>query len=119
MVYSITNKIQKAADQLVFSSGVRGWNMDDCAEEAGITKKTLYRYVSSKEKLVEDVLLRFIRETQVTLSKSLESEADFISGINTILSLLPQMLLRINSNVIQSIFKAYPDVKSVVIRERV
>ena len=72
-------RINKAADELVFTYGVRGWNMNDCAQEAGITKRTLYRYIDSKEQLVEMVLKRFIRKTQLTLASALEKEEDFQS----------------------------------------
>ncbi len=35
-------RIKKSARTLIFAYGVKGWNMDDCAREAGITKRTLY-----------------------------------------------------------------------------
>ena len=58
----IKQKIDKAAEKIIFSYGIRGWNMSEFANEAGITKRTLYKYVNSKEELVENALLSFIKD---------------------------------------------------------
>lgn len=42
--------------------GVRNVTMDDVARELGISKKTLYQFVSSKDELVEQVVLNHIIE---------------------------------------------------------
>ncbi|MFZ4634628.1 MAG: TetR/AcrR family transcriptional regulator [Saprospiraceae bacterium] len=42
--------------------GVRNVTMDDVARELGISKKTLYQFVSSKDELVEQVVLKHIIE---------------------------------------------------------
>lgn len=111
-------KIKKAAKKLVFIYGVKGWNMDDCAREAGITKRTLYQYIDSKEKLVEMVLIGFIRETQQNLARELIDISNFQAGLEKILNIFPRMVLKMDSKIIQDIFKQYPTIEEHVIQER-
>src|SRR5665647_2455459 len=39
--------------ELFFEFGIKNLNMDDISRKLGISKKTLYRYVKSKEDLIE------------------------------------------------------------------
>lgn len=48
--------IQKAAQELFQSNGFIGTSMDKIAEQAGVTKQTVYRYFESKEALFKSVL---------------------------------------------------------------
>lgn len=48
--------IQKAAQELFQSNGFIGTSMDKIAEQAGVTKQTVYRYFESKEALFKSAL---------------------------------------------------------------
>ena len=114
----IKNKIEKSARMLIFAYGVRGWNMDEFAAEAGITKRTLYKYVDSKEKLVEDTLIAYIREIQSTLSESLKDVENFQEGIERIIDIYPAMILKIDSKVVRDIFNKYPFIEEAVVKQK-
>ncbi len=58
----VQKKVQECVKKLLFTRGVKGWNMDMLAAEAGLAKNTLYKIVESKEKVVEQVVLDRIRE---------------------------------------------------------
>lgn len=49
-------QILEKSRQLFYSYGVRSLSMDDISRHMGISKKTLYQYVSSKDDLVEKVM---------------------------------------------------------------
>jgi len=49
-------KIQQAAQKLFQSNGFIGTSMDKIAEEADVTKQTVYRYFESKEALFKSTL---------------------------------------------------------------
>jgi AcrR family transcriptional regulator len=49
-------RIQKAAQKLFQSNGFIGTSMDKIAEEADVTKQTVYRYFESKEALFKSAL---------------------------------------------------------------
>ncbi len=50
------NQILERVTALFMRYGIKSMTMDDVARELGISKKTLYTYVSNKEELVEKVL---------------------------------------------------------------
>ncbi|MDO9491609.1 TetR/AcrR family transcriptional regulator [Acetobacterium sp.] len=111
-------KINKAAQTLVFLYGIKGWNMDECAKEAGVTKRTLYKYIDSKEKLVEKVLFDYIQNTQAALVQQLSNIPDFLTGLETILDIYPALIMKMNSRVIQDIFKQFPTIEEHLINNR-
>ena len=92
--------------------------MSEFADEAGITKRTLYKYVNSKEELVENALLSFIKDVQGRLSDELKQSKNFQSIFEKIIEIYPTLITKINSKVIKEIFVQYPAVEESVIRER-
>lgn len=114
----IKKKIDRAARTIIFTYGIRGWNMNEFANEAGITKRTLYRYVESKEALVKNALIDFIKETQCKLGEELKGILDFQTGIEHIINIYPSMIIKMNSRVLKSIFLQYPSIEEAVVRER-
>lgn len=114
----IQNKINKVASFYIFTYGIRGWNMDEFSAEAGITKRTLYKYVESKEKLVENFLINYIISVQNELSNQLTNVTDFQSGINHIVSIYPNLIIKMQSRIINDIFTQYPNIEQTVIKER-
>ncbi len=117
MVYDkeqVLEKIERAANTLIFTRGIKGWNMDDCAGEAGITKRTLYQYIESKEKLIEFVLLNFITETQKTITAELSFCKDFYTGFKKIQERFPSLIIKMDALILRSIFLSYPDIEKKV-----
>lgn len=112
------NKIYKAAQNLIFLYGIKGWSMDDFAKEAGLTKRTLYQYIDSKEELVEKILMDYIQNTQSNLVMQLREKPDFFTGLETILDIYPDMIMKLNSRVIEDIFKQYPSIEQHLIEKR-
>lgn len=49
----MTNRILSAADEVLTAAGRHPWSMATVAERAGISRRTLYRYFSSKPDLIE------------------------------------------------------------------
>lgn len=114
----IQNKINQAASYYIFTCGVRGWNMDELASTAGITKRTLYKYVESKEKLVGNFLINYIRETQRELIDNLNAADNFKSGINYIIEIYPSLIIKLESRIMSDIFTQYPNIEEAIINER-
>jgi AcrR family transcriptional regulator len=66
--------IQKARD-LFFLYGLKSVSMDDLAKQAGISKKTIYQFVSDKNELIEKVVEELVQCHKQALKKSVkESE---------------------------------------------
>lgn len=115
----IDKKIQTAANQLVFTLGYRGWNMNDCAEAAGITKRTLYKYIDSKEKLILNTLEHFILSIQEKLFNIAIIETDYLKALYAMVDIFPQLIKRMDTRAIAEIFKEYPDIEKRIIQERI
>lgn len=114
----IQSKINQATSYYIFTYGVRGWNMDELASTAGITKRTLYKYVESKEKLVENFLIDYIRKTQRKIVDNLNAADDFKSGINYIIEIYPTLIINLESRIMSDIFTQYPNIEEAIINER-
>ncbi|MDC7126533.1 MAG: TetR/AcrR family transcriptional regulator [Spirochaetales bacterium] len=114
----IQNKIDKSAQELIFNYGIKGWSMDTCAKDAGITKRTLYHYIDSKENLVERVLVNYIRSVQNELSNRLNAAKDFQAAIDVMIDIFPKLITRMDSRVFRDIFTNYPLLEKKIIEER-
>ncbi|MDD1012300.1 TetR/AcrR family transcriptional regulator [Pseudomonas rubra] len=55
---STSEKIAESALQLFYRQGYHGTGVEQLSQEAGVTKKTLYRHFPSKELLIEAALQR-------------------------------------------------------------
>lgn len=94
----IVNILEKATE-LFYEYGIRNLNMDEISKGIGISKKTLYQFVSSKEDLLEKVFQYEERKWHLLPSKIEE-------GLNAIDFLLQASLL-----VSEEFFKINPKVK--------
>ncbi|QUI25301.1 TetR/AcrR family transcriptional regulator [Vallitalea pronyensis] len=108
----------KTAKAFIFEYGIRGWNMDEFAKEVGITKRTLYKYMNSKESLIEAALVDYIKETQKELADQLNHTADFNSGIHIILHIFPELVTKMQSKIIKDIYKHYPSIEKTIFQKR-
>lgn len=116
--HNIQYQINLTAKQFVFTHGVRGWSMDEFAAEAGITKRTLYKYVASKEKLVQQALIQSIRDIIQTIEQLLSSDPHLEAGIDHIVNAYSDLVQQMDTRMIHDIFKQYPHLESIVVNER-
>ena len=107
----------KASD-FVFQLGVSGWSMDDLATEIGVTKRTLYKFVSSKENVVEQVVIRFIQSVQDRIADCIASEPDYYAAMMKVIEIFPLLLDRLTSRTMQEIFLEYPNIEREVYNRR-
>src|SRR5258708_38544363 len=54
--------------RLLMERGYANLNMDELAEEVGISKPTLYQYFNSKDELVAQAMVRMLEKTEEQLS---------------------------------------------------
>lgn len=114
----ITDRVYSVASSHIFRTGLKGWHMDQLAEECGLTKRTLYKIVPNKEALVEQVMLKFINSVQENLSAVLKESKNFKQSISDMADLFPQLVSGTNSGIIQEIFLEYPAIEEKLIKQR-
>jgi len=101
--------IEKSA-QLFKSSGIRTNTMDDIASAVGISKKTLYQWVSDKNELITEVINQEYTETQSTLEKICLESANSIDELIRINAFIINFLKSINPVAISDIKKLYQNI---------
>ncbi|WP_061213033.1 TetR/AcrR family transcriptional regulator [Syntrophomonas wolfei] len=68
--------------------GLHGFTVDELASQAGISKRTIYRYFRSKDEIIEAAVNRFLVEVAAAADHILAVESDPINIINYILNYL-------------------------------
>ena len=85
----------KRVEELFFKLGVKSITMDDVARELGISKKTLYAFVESKDDLVSKVMDRHMSEQcqfdEVLHAESTNAVDQMVRVIRQVISELSQM----------------------------
>jgi len=115
---NIRERVIHCAGEYVLQRGIRGWNMDQLAAAAGITKRTLYKIIVSKEELIEKIVLGFIRSVQERIGEILAAEGDFSSAMEKLVSEFPLLVNSMSSRSMQEIFLEYPSIEKRVFEQR-
>ncbi|WP_235297850.1 TetR/AcrR family transcriptional regulator [Portibacter marinus] len=72
---TILNKIIDASEKLFMTYGLKSISMDDIATKLGMSKKTIYKYCDTKERLIHMTLFHFLkREKKIVAKINAESE---------------------------------------------
>lgn len=104
------NQILKASFELFAKYGIRSVSMDDICKDMGISKKTLYQFVSSKEDLLGK-MLDTERKGQLRVMRSIEKENhNAIDSLLEVSKVLSQKLAKISPNMAFDLFKYYPEI---------
>lgn len=106
---STEQKILKKTQQLFFRLGIKSVTMDDIAQELGMSKKTLYKYVDNKSDLVYKVLQNHL----LVEEKFIETlENSKLNGIDTIVEIIKNVIKSMSNMPLAAIYdlqKYYPE----------
>lgn len=98
--------------------GIKSITMDDVARELGISKKTLYQYITDKTDLVKKVVDLEIEEKAVDFSKMNCPGLNAIEEIFEVHKMVRQMLKDYNPSTEYDLRKYYPDLYNQVVKVR-
>ncbi|NLV15971.1 MAG: TetR/AcrR family transcriptional regulator [Syntrophomonadaceae bacterium] len=84
-------RIINACRELALSRGLYSFTVDELAAQAGVSKRTIYRYFKSKDEIVGETLDLFLESMAEQLEEIIRSEHDVRVMINRILE---QLLFR-------------------------
>jgi AcrR family transcriptional regulator len=84
----VRQRIIDAARPLFLSRGVLDVSMDDVALAAGLTKRTVYKHLDTKEKLLEAIVEASHAQAEALFSAALASAAPFADRLRGIFSAL-------------------------------
>ena len=107
----IQDNVFKITEALLLKHGIKGWNMDSVALEAGISKNTLYEIINSKEQLIEDVVINRLRNNVETITEIFSNEPDFIRASETGGRHLAHTICEYDLLILPQVFREYPSIK--------
>lgn len=100
----------KRVEELFFKLGIKSITMDDVARELGISKKTLYSFVESKDDLVSKVMDRHITE-QCRGDEALHAEStDAVDEMVRIIQQIMTDIGQMKPNLVHEMQKYHRDV---------
>ena len=106
---AIKDKILSTAQDMFMSIGVRSVTMDDLSSELGISKKTLYQYISQKSDLVDQCVRKELSMVKGKMDDIKQSSQDSIEEMLLNGRMVLESLKRFNTRTIFEMKKFYPE----------
>lgn len=97
-------------EELFFKLGIKSLTMDDMARELGISKKTLYSFVESKDDLVGKVMERHIAEKCKKDECLREEASDAVDEMVRVIQQIKSNLGQMKPNVVHEMQKYHREV---------
>lgn len=107
-------QVLKKAAEFLFRHGIRGWNMDQLAAEAGLAKNTLYRIIGSKEQLIERVILDYCRSGHSRIIEIIDRENGYMETLKAIVEEYPEHMNSLYADFLQEVLLEYPGLEKAV-----
>jgi AcrR family transcriptional regulator len=108
---AIEETVLLCTEKLLIEQGIKGWNMDTVAAEAGMAKNTLYKIIGTKEQLVEQIVIARLRGNVEAIVEIFTNEPDFVKAAETGARYLSHGIGEYDHFVLPKIFLEYPDIK--------
>ena len=112
-------RILNSADELFLKYGFKKVTMDEIAQEMGISKKTIYKFFSSKKNLVLSIINLKKQEVNNYLTNLMkDTELDFISKLKRLMNFIGTVTVRLTSPIAKDIQKNFPEVWNDLMEHR-
>jgi len=100
--------------QLFMTLGIKSLTMNDIASKLGVSKKTLYKYVSDKKELVTKSMQCIIDEEECMLSDLNSNDGNSIDRIFALNRQVSEKLQGVQPAIIFDLQKYYPEAWSIM-----
>ena len=104
------NRILEMGEEKFFSEGFHKTKMDDIAAELKISKKTIYKFFTSKQELAHAVAKLFMEKMKNMIVPALSSNKNAIEKLNDLISILAKTSDRINPKTFDEIRLHFPEI---------
>lgn len=111
-------KIVQGALEVFMKYGIKSVNMDDIARSLGMSKKTLYQYVSDKNDLVSRAVAFQCESEDKAIACICERKLNAIEEMFEIMTLISTMLKDIHPSIIYDLEKYHPETMKEMIKSR-
>ena len=113
------DKIINKAKEMFLRVGFKSITMDDIACEMCISKKTIYKYFSNKDILIEESIQAVHKEIRATLNKIAEENFNAIEENFEVKRMFREMFKSAESSPIYQLKKHYPEIYDKVLSMQV
>jgi len=94
--------------ELYFQYGIKSVTMDDVARELGMSKKTLYKYISNKDELVEYCMNSLVEKRDCEFKEIEDEKVNAIEELFMVNEHIVKMLKNYNPSTEYDLKKYYP-----------
>jgi AcrR family transcriptional regulator len=102
-------KILEGSRALILREGMSSLTMGEIASRQGISKKTLYKYFSNKEQLVEETIEGKIAEIGALIeAASRDAGKSFPERLGTILGIVARQLAELGETIVKDVYYREP-----------
>lgn len=112
------DQMLKQAREIFMRYGLRSVTMDDVCREMGISKKTLYQYVTDKTDLVSKVLELDIKEDENLMCNMQDSQLPAIDELLCIQKMVSEKIKNMHTSIVFDLKKYYPESWAIVMQHR-
>lgn len=98
-------KIVAGAQELFFKHGIKSITMDDVARHLGISKKTIYKYFSDKNQLVEAMTSIIMNKNEAEIQSIIEESGNIVEEFFLLMNHLGNMMAPMNPNMFYDLQK--------------
>ena len=103
MIIEQQEKWLKRVEELFLRFGIKSITMDDVARELGISKKTLYQFVESKDDLVQKMLTRHIEQEKTMCTMLFGTASNALEEMYMVIEGDTQQLKQMKANIIHDL----------------
>ena len=101
-------KIRNYAIEKFLKDGFYKISMDEIASDLGMSKKTIYKYFPSKEKLVEEVSISFREEVKNKIVEIINSKDNAVIKIVSLMREIGNLFVKVNEKMTIDLQKHMP-----------
>jgi AcrR family transcriptional regulator len=96
-------KILSFAREIFLKEGFYKTTMDEIAAKLHVSKKTIYKYFSSKEELVRDVITTHMQSVIKKIKGSINNQSNAVEKLFDIFTIVGQNILKVNEKMIMDL----------------
>lgn len=94
--------------ELAFTTGFHAATVDELAARTGISKRTIYRYFSSKDEMVGAIMDDLMASVEKSINRAVQSTDDPLEKILSLIKVAAQNLRIINPVIMRDMQRYYP-----------
>jgi TetR/AcrR family transcriptional regulator, cholesterol catabolism regulator len=101
-------RILQGAQELFFKYGVKSVTMDDIAKHLAVSKKTIYKYFSDKDEVVEAMTRQLMKKNEGEFQAISDESTNVVEEVFTMMKHMGNMFSQMNPNLFYDMQKFHP-----------